>query len=179
MTANKWKICTFENRQHGCSALQNLNYLSLFQSAKLNILWSMDLAWCKPNRSFEQLLKEDPLHLILLQQKLAETLIRENSECIVEITSHFNQAEPRIDLLNTQEDLEFLQAFLRRRNFKENGCLELFVIMKSRFLYDMHSHALLFALEMVTISSEGAGSGEVVSYGLTLKNVILEPQLLT
>lgn len=33
----------------------------------------------------------------------------------------------------------------------------------SRFLYDVHSHALLIALEMVSNSSEGAGSREVVS----------------
>lgn len=35
---------------------------------------------------------------------------------------------------------------------------------------------LLIALEMVTTSSEGAGSGEVVFQGLTLKNLIMEPQ---
>lgn len=84
----------------------------------------------------------------------------------------------RTNLLNTQEDLEFLQRFLHRRKFKENGCLELSVTVKSRCLYDVHSNALLMALDMVTNSSEGAGSGEVVSYALTPKNSVLEPQLL-
>lgn len=44
--------------------------------------------------------------------------------------------------------------------------------MKSRFLYNVHSCALLVALEMVTSSSEGASSGEFVSQVLTLKNLI-------
>lgn len=35
--------------------------------------------------------------------------------------------------------------------------------MKSKFLYDVHSYALFIALEIVTNSSEGAGTGEVVS----------------
>lgn len=53
--------------------------------------------------------------MILLQQKLAETLFRENSERVIEITSHFNQAEPRTNRLNTQEDLEFLQGFTQEK----------------------------------------------------------------
>lgn len=57
----------------------------------------------------------------------------------------------------------FLQDFLPSRKFKDSGYLELSVTKRSRLLYDVHSHALLTVLEMVSSSSGGAGSGEVVS----------------
>lgn len=55
----------------------------------------------------------------------------------------------------------FLQDFLPLRKSKDSECLELSVREKSRLLYDVHSHALLTLLEMVSNSSGGAG--EVVS----------------
>lgn len=72
----------------------------------------------------------------------------------------------------------FLQDFLPLKKFKDSGCLELSVMVKLRLLYDVHSQALT-ASEMVPNSSGGAGSGEAVSYGLTLKNSTLKPQSLS
>lgn len=99
------------------------------------------------------------LHFITLQQKVAEVLFRENFECVIEIASHFNQVEHR----NSHGKIVFLQGFLPSRRFKDNGYLELSVSERSRLLYAVYSYALLTALEMVSNSSWGAGSGEVVS----------------
>lgn len=55
----------------------------------------------------------------------------------------------------------FLQGFLPSGKFEDNGYLELSVTEKPRLLCDVHSYALLTALDMVSNSSGGAGSGGV------------------